>query len=138
MGAVKGRKPKRGGFAPPPIDPDEEQALQRAIQVLGELMPGIRQPLRPVVYAVISAWIMERVRLSIPRILCGKLAYGLGDSHLRGSLEAALGDIAEHLAHLPPDVPFFELSKEQVVDVLAIGFHAGVEHGALLDDEIPF
>ena len=138
MGAVKGRKPKRGGFAPPPIDEEEEAALARAIQTLGDLMPGIRQPLRPVVQAVISAWIIERVRLSVPRILCGKLAYGLGDSHLRGSLEAALPNIAQALKHLPADVPFFQLTKEQVVDVLAVGFHAGVENGALLDDEIPY
>ena len=138
MGAVRAKRPPKGGFAPPPIDPEEEAALQRAIQVLGELMPGIRQPLRPVVYAVISAWIIERVKLSLPRIMSGNNCFGLGDSHLRGSLEASLGQIAESLSHLPADVPFFELSKEQVVDVLAVGFHAGMDNGALMDGEIPF
>lgn len=138
MGAVRNKRPPKGGFPAPPIDPEEEAALERAIQVLAEMMPGIRQPLRPIVYSVISAWIIERVRLSLPRILCGKNVYGLGDSHLRGSLEASLGDIADALKHLPPDVPFFQLSKEQVVDVLAVGFHAGLDNGALLDDEVPF
>lgn len=136
MGAVR-RSAKRGGYAPPRIDAEEEAALERAIKVLADLLPGVRQPLRPIVQSVISAWIIERVRISIGRIMCGEIAYDLGDSHLRGSLEAALPDIAKALEGLPPDVPFFELSKEQVVDVLAAGFHAGKEMGALMDDEIP-
>lgn len=139
MGGVAYKRPaKRGGFTSPRIDAEEEAALERAIQVLADLMPGVRQPLRPVVQAVISAWIIERVRLSVGRIMSGEIAYGLGDAHLRGSLEAALPDVAAALKGLPPDVPFFELSKEQVVDVLAVGFHAGKQTGALLDDEIPF
>lgn len=137
MGAVK-KNTKRGGYTPPPIDAEEEAALERAVRVLGDLVPGMRQPLRPVVQSVISAWIIERVRLSIPRILCGEVAYGLGDAHLRGSLEAALPDIAKALSGLPSDVPFFDLSKDQVVDVLAVGFHAGRQAGSLLDDEVPF
>lgn len=70
--------------------------------------------------------------------MCGEIAYGLGDAHLRGSLEAALPEIANALSDLPPDLPFFQLSKEQVVDVLAVGCAAGKYTGALLNDEIPF
>lgn len=136
MGAVKKRPPK-GGFGPPPPDEEEEAALERAIKVLADLMPGIRQPLRPVVQSVISAWIIERVRLSMGRVLCGETAYGFGDAHLRGSLEAALPKVAEALGDLPPDVPFFQLSKDQVIDVLAVGYQAGRDRGALLDDELP-
>lgn len=137
MGAVK-RRPKRGGYTPPPPDEEEEAALERAIKVLGDLMPGIRQPLRPIVQSVISAWIIERVRLSFGRIVGGAVVYDLSDSHLRGSLEHALPEIAKALEHLPPDVPFFQLTKEQVIDVLAVGWQAGNSSGALLDDEIPF
>jgi hypothetical protein len=126
------------GFEPARIDAEEEAALDRAVLVLAGLLPGVTQPLRPIVYSVISAWIIERVKLSYPRVLSGQIAYGLGDSHLRGSLEAALPDIATALEHLPPDVPMFQLTKEQIVDVLAVGFQAGRETGALLDDDLPF
>lgn len=131
------RRKKAEGFGPPPIDPEEEAALQRAIATLHEHAPNIANG-RAVTQAVISAWIIERVRLSVPRIMCGKLAYGLGDSHLRGSLEAVLPEVGAALTHLPADKPFFELTKDQVVDVLAVGFQAGRESGALLNDEIPF
>lgn len=122
-------------MAPP--DPEEAAAVARAAARLKELLPGCPAP-ETVVYAVVSAWIVERVRLSVDRVLCGQVAYGLGDAHLRGSLEAALPRIGAELAHLPSDKPFFQLSKDQVVDVLAIGFKASVATGALLNDEIPF
>lgn len=138
MGAVRSRKSKGAGvFTPPPPDPEEEAAVYRAAARFKEFFPNHPAP-ESIVYAVVSAWIVERVRLSIGRTLCGEIAYGLGDAHLRGSLEALLPQIGAQLSHLPPDKPFFELSKEQVVDILAIGFHAGREGGALLDDEIPF
>jgi hypothetical protein len=86
----------------------------------------------------VSAWIIERVKLSVGRVLCGEIAYSLGDAHLRGSLEHLLPQIGAQLAHLPSDKPFFDLSKEQVIDVLAIGFHAGMDSGAFFDDEIPY
>jgi hypothetical protein len=133
---MAGRKIK-GGFTPPTPDPEEVAAVDRATEKLKDLLPGCPNP-RAVVEAVVSAWIVERVRLSVGRLLCGEIAYSLGDAHLRGSLEAALPDIAAALADLPADVPFFELSKEQVIDVLAVGFHAGKDTGALLDDEVPF
>jgi len=126
-----------GAFAPNPPDPEEMAAVHVAAAKLKEFFPGHAAP-EAVVYAVVSAWIVERVKLSIGRVLCGKIAYSLGDAHLRGSLEALLPQIAEQLSHLPGDKPFFELDKEQVLDVLAIGFHAGHHSGAFYDDEIPF
>lgn len=136
MGAV--RKAKKGeGFVPPPPNPEELQAVKVAAEKLREFFPGHAAP-DSVVYAIVSAWIVERVKLSIGRILCGEIAYSLGDAHLRGSLEALLPQIGSQLSHLPSDKPFFELSKEQVIDVLAIGFHAGHHSGAYFDDEIPF
>lgn len=128
---------KKGAAIASPPDPEEQAAVARAAGCLKDLLPGCQAP-EAVVYAVVSAWIVERVRLSVGRVLCGEIAYGLGDAHLRGSLEAALPWIGSELAHLPADKPFFELSKDQVVDVLAIGFKAGVKTGALLNDEIPF
>lgn len=128
---------KKGVSLVAPPDPEEAAAVTRAAARLKEMLPGCPSP-EAVVYAVVSAWIVERVKLSVGRILCGEIAYGLGDAHLRGSLEAALPRIGAELSHLPSDKAFFDLSKEQVIDVLAIGFKAGVETGALLNDEIPF
>lgn len=131
------RQPARGkGAALPPPDPEEEAALVRAAATLRDIAPGLADP-RAVASAVISSWIVERVRLSVGRIT-GQHAFTLGDAHLRGSLEAALPDIGAALGHLPPNQPLFGLTKEQVVDVFAVACQAGRHSGALLNDEIPF
>lgn len=131
------RQPARGkGAALPPPDPEEEAALDRASATLRGLAPSVGDP-RAVASAVISAWIIERVRLSIGRV-SGKHAFTLDDAHLRGSLEAALPEIGEALSHLPAETPMFGLSKDQIVDVLVAGCQAGKRTGALLNDEIPF
>lgn len=131
------RQPTRGkGAALPPPDPEEEAALVRAASTLRDLAPSIGDP-RAVATAVISSWIIERVRLSVGRI-SGKHAFRLDDAHLRGSLEAALPEIGEALGHLPADKPLFGLSRDEVVDVLVAGCQAGRRTGALLNDEIPF
>lgn len=122
-------------FASPP-DPEEQAAVARAASTLREIAPGVANP-EAVATAVISAWIIERVRLSCGRIT-GDIVFDLSDSHLRGSLEASLPKLAEALAHLPSDKPLFALSKDEVVDVFAAGCLAGRERGALLNDEIPF
>lgn len=122
-------------FASPP-DPEEQAAVARAASTLREIAPGVANP-EAVATAVISAWIIERVRLSCGRIT-GDIVFNLSDSHLRGSLEASLPKLGEALAHLPADKPLFSLSKEEVVDVFAAGCLAGRERGALLNDEIPF
>ena len=85
----------------PPPDPEEEAAIARACDKLKEFFPGHASP-RSVVYAIVSAWIIERVKLSIGRVLCGKVAYNLGDSHLRGSLEAALPEIGRSIFWIMP------------------------------------
>lgn len=122
-------------FASPP-DPEEQAAVARAASTLREIAPGVANP-EAVATAVISAWIIERVRLSCGRIT-GDIVFDLSDSHLRGSLEASLPKLGEALAHLPSDKPLFALSKDEVVDVFAAGCLAGRERGALLNDEIPF
>jgi hypothetical protein len=127
---------RKGAVLASPPDPEEQAAVARAAGVLKELVPGVSNP-EAVATSVISAWIIERVRLSTGRI-SGLHSFALGDSHLRGSLEGQLARAAEALSHLPPDKPFFELSRDQVVDVLAVGCILGRETGALLNDEIPF
>lgn len=122
-------------FASPP-DPEEQAAVARAASTLREIAPGVANP-EAVATAVISAWIIERVRLSCGRIT-GDIVFDLSDSHLRGSLEASLPKLGEALAHLPSDKPLFALSKDEVVDVFAAGCLAGRERGALLNDEFPF
>lgn len=122
-------------FASPP-DPEEQAAVARAAGVLRDLAPGVSNP-EAIATAVISAWIIERVKLSSGR-MTGDIVFDLTDSHLRGSLEASLPKIGEALSHLPADKPLFALSKDEVVDVFAAGCLAGREKGALLNDEIPF
>jgi hypothetical protein len=70
----------------------------------------------------------------------------LGDSARRGLIEGALPSIAGRLGHIPADVPFFALPKEQVVDALAAGIEGYAEAAVAagerpewpFDDQIPF
>lgn len=135
MARAPSSRKKGAVFASPP-DPEEQAAVARAASTLREIAPGVANP-EAVATAVISAWIIERVRLSCGRIT-GDIVFDLSDSHLRGSLEASLPKLGEALAHLPSDKPLFALSKDEVVDVFAAGCLAGRERGALLNDEIPF
>lgn len=127
---------KKGAVFASPPDPEEQAAVARAASTLRELAPNLPHP-EAVATAVISAWIIERVRLAIGRV-CGEHVFDMGDSHLRGTIEASLPKLGEALAHLPPGKALFDLSKDEVVDVFAAGFLAGKERGALLNDEIPF
>lgn len=126
-------------------DPEEEAALTRAVATLRSLAPGASNP-EAVATAVISAWIIERTRLSSGKRLYSHLVFDLQDARTRGVVEAALPLIGERLAHLPADKPLFALSKAEVVDVITTGVFAShaaaVSLGELgaypFDDVIPF
>jgi len=78
--------------------------------------------------------------------LNAELLFDLKDARLRGLIEAALPAIGATVAHLPGDVPFFELDKQQVIDLFMAGIVGAQEaavaaHESLgfpFDDQIPF
>lgn len=131
-------KLERGPEAAP--DPDEEQALAAATAALA----GCRDP-KSAAYACISAWIQKRAELTAGARMTETVAFDLGDAQLRGVIAACLPSIGNALCGLPADKPFFELSKDQVIDVFAAGLSLvreakvrAMESPHLLDDEIPF
>jgi hypothetical protein len=91
---------------------------------------------------IISTWILERMRMTVEK-RTGKIVFDLGDTKLRGAFAALLPKLGKALAHLPADRPFWELDKDQVLDVFVAGFQAAREAGVGVfemeaDDEIPF
>lgn len=122
MGRVKWR-PKyvtadRQDFKP---DPDEEAALTRAFDVFREVR--LADP-EFAVYGVISAWILERTLRATAKQEAVGLNYDLDDTHLRGVATAILSQVGERIAAcgVASDVPFFELSRDDVVTVLVEAF----------------
>jgi hypothetical protein len=99
-------------------DVQEERALTEAEEALRRVFPDLKVNLRSIAAVAISGWIVSRSRQTAGIRLAENLAYNLGDSRLRGFAEAALPSVGETLAALPADVPFFDLEKEQVVDVI--------------------
>ncbi len=139
------RRRNEAGVKPPPTPPDyqEERALDRAADALAKFGPGTPKTLAAV---AISAWIVERAKLTASPRLTAERLFDFGNAKLRGYLEAALPLVGSNLSHLPADRPFFELEKDQVLDVLMTGIEAAKEAavaaneslGFPFDDEIPF
>ena len=96
--------------------------------------------------AVISRWIIERMKRAVGARLADNVVFDLQDAKLRGMVEAALPQIGAALSGLPADVPFFGLGKEQAVDVFMAGciayreaaVAAGESHDFPFSDPIPF
>lgn len=116
-------------------DADEAEALAYAAAKLKELSPTTSN-VEAVATAVISTWIVERVKRHADRRLSDELVFDLGDAHTRGFIEAALPQIGANLGHLPPTIPLFQMSKMQIVDVLTAGVKAWRE-AAIVAGECP-
>lgn len=148
MSAAIARRPNgKEAVKPPPTPPDYQEiaALDEAEAALINFMPGVPQP-RNLATIAISAWIVSRTRQSARIRMAETLVFDLTPARYRGYAEAALGVIAQSLANLPSDVPFFELSKSQVVDVIVASM-CGIREAAVaagesaafpFDDEIPY
>ena len=141
------RRRNEEGVKPPPTPPDyqEERALERAAKALEDFRPGIASP-KNLAAVAISAWILERAKLTASPRLTAERLFDLGNAKLRGYLEAALPHIGATLAALPADVPFFALDKSQVIDIFMAAIE-GVREAAMaageslsfpFDDEIPY
>lgn len=141
------RRRNEEGVKPPPTPPDyqEERALDRAAKALEDFRPGIANA-RHLAQVAISQWVLERHRLTAAPRMTAERVFDLGNARLRGYLEAALPHVGANLSHLPADKPFFELEKDQVLDVLVAGIEAAREAACAaneslsfpFDDEIPY
>lgn len=105
-------------IAPPArsIDADEAEALAAAAATL-QAFARVENA-EAVTSAVISRWIIERMKRTVAKRLADNVVFDLRDAKLRGMVEAALPQIGAGLAGAgtPSDVPFFELSRDQAVD----------------------
>lgn len=138
----------RAKLEPTPIQPDldEEKALDRAAEALGKFMAAGAATHRSLAAVAISEWIIARTKLCAAPNFNASLLFNLKDARLRGFVEASLPAVGNSVLHLPSDVAFFSLERDQVVD-LGVAFIKGAEEargstlvsmGAPFNDEIPF
>ena len=119
-------------------DPDEQAAIEAACAETGLSAATVTR--------VISAWIQKRAQLTAGRRLVENLVFDLNNAHLRGIIAALLPALGQELSDLPPNVAFFDLDREQVIDVFMVGY-AHIQASRLaasessdfpFDDPIPF
>ena len=128
-----------------PEDPQETKALNAVEKALRDFLPTCPTP-RSLGAVAISAWIISRSKQAAGLRLNENVVWDFERSKLKGFIEAALGDIGENLADIPVDVPLFELSKDQIVEVfVAVCTHTSRAAMAIaeqscfpFDDEVPF
>lgn len=127
-------------------DADETEALAVAAATL-QSFARVENP-EAVACAVISAWIIERMKRSVGARLTDNVVFDLQDAKLRGMVEATLPAAADVLATGGFDfaASFSDLSKDQAIDLFMAGCvayrAAAVAHGESPDfpfsDPIPF
>jgi hypothetical protein len=101
-------------------DVDEQEALAAAAATLSGFT-SVANP-EAVTAAVISRWIIERMKRTTRGRLADNVVFDLQEAKLRGMLEAALPQIAAGMdGVIPFDVAFGDLSKEQAIDLFLIG-----------------
>lgn len=130
--------PKTGG------DADEDEALGVAAQVLQSFARVDNA--EAVAYAVISAWIIARMKRAAGRRLAENVVFDLREAKMRGRIEAMLPLIAEALGDFDFTASFNDLSKDQVIDLFVAGcvawreaaIAAGENPDFPFDDAIPF
>lgn len=127
-------------------DADEAEALAVAAVTLRSLT-GCPNP-EAVASAVISRWIIERMKRCVSGRLADTVVFDLQDAKLRGMIEAALPKVAAALGESGFDFAgsFNDLSKDGAVDLFVVGCvayrEAAVAAGEAPDfpfsDPIPF
>lgn len=130
------RRERTAAFGPP-HDEEELKALRAAAEEV-TLKKG--SPPEVIAEAVITRWILERAVLVTAK-RTGPVAFDLKNAKLRGFYAALLPQIGGALTHLPADKPFWELDKDEVLDIFIAGFQAAVAARVALlelDDDIPF
>lgn len=128
------------------IDADEAEALGQAALTLQSFARV--ENAEAVACAVISTWIIERMKRVAGRRLTGNVVFNLNDAKLRGMVEAALPKIAEALATSGFDFTrsFNELDRDGAANLFLAGCVAHREAAIAVgespdfpfDDPIPF
>lgn len=127
-------------------DADETEAVAIAAAVLQSFARV--ENAEAVTYAVISTWIIERMKRATGKRLADVVVFDLEDAKLKGMLSAILPKIGDALdaADFPFDKAFNDLSRDQALDLFVIGCcafrEAAVAAGEAPDfpfsDPIPF
>lgn len=104
------------------VDADEAEALAVASAILREVCPQAVNP-EAVAHAVISSWIVARMKRHTSGRLIETCVFNLDDAKLLGMVEAALPKIGGALAGagFPFDVTFGDLTKAQAVQLFLAG-----------------
>ena len=147
MAARTTKKGAPGGIRPAYApDIDEEEALAIAASELSSLA-RVDNP-QAVASAVISRWIIERMKRLTSGRLSDTVVFDLQDAKLRGMVEAVLPKIAEGLGSTGFDFSgsFNDLTKAQAIDLFVAGCvayrEAAIAAGEAPDfpfsDPIPF
>jgi hypothetical protein len=102
-------------------DADEAEALAAAAATL-QAFARVENA-EAVASAVISRWIIERMKRAVSARLADNVVFDLQDAKLRGMVEATLGRIAGALGENGFDFAgaFNDLTKEQAVDLFVTG-----------------
>lgn len=118
-------------------DIDETEALEIAAATLKGLAPHTPNP-QAVAHAVISTWIIERMKRHTSGRITETCVFNLGDAHLVGMVEAALPKIGDALASggFPFSASFGDLTKQQAVMLFMAGVVAHRE-AAIAAGEAP-
>jgi hypothetical protein len=127
------------------VDADEAEALAVATATLKGLFPNLANA-ELVTHAVISSWIIERMKRHTAGRLNEHVVFNLDDAKLTGMVEAALPKIGGALADagFPFDATFGDLTKPQAVTLFLAGVvahrEAAVAAGEACDFpfDIPF
>lgn len=103
-------------------DLDEVEALDAAAAELKLHAPAVRDA-QAVASAVISRWIIERMKRHTGKRLNENVVFNLNDAKLEGMIEAALPKIGEALAaqEFPFGKAFNDLTKEDAVSLFLAG-----------------
>lgn len=133
-------KPLRG------VDADETEAVAHAAAVLQSYARV--ENAEAVTHAVISAWIIERMKRATGARLTDTVVFNLDDAHLQGMIAAVLPKIADALdeADFPFGKTFTDLTRDEALTLFTIGCiayrEAAVAQGEAPDfpfsDHIPF
>lgn len=91
-----------------------------------------------VTYAVISAWIIQRMKISAGKRIADTVVFDLNDAKIRGMVSAILPKIADELekAEFPFGKTFSELNREEALDLFHIGC-IGYRDAAVAAGEAP-
>lgn len=123
-------------------DADEVEAVEAAAAVLQSLSRMTASEAKAAVYAVVSTWILERVKRQVGRRLSDNIVFDLQDAQIVGQIEALLPKIGDALsaANFPFEATFNDLTRQQAVMLFVAGAVAHREALVLAgeDPNLPF